>query len=130
MAKRLSNGDGGEQAPPLNSTSRREAIETTCTKLYVLDREIERLIGEHVSELRGEKAKLKASLREDYQIPARLLQARYASYKLERAARDSGDTVTLDAIRELFDTLPVGGTVDLVDALGRGGGAEEARAAF
>jgi hypothetical protein len=46
-----------------------------------------------------------------------MFTARYYSYKIEREAAANGDQVTMDVIRELYEVLPVGGTVDLVEAV-------------
>lgn len=118
MAERL--GKDTDATREHNVKARKDAISEGLEKLYQLDRQIAALMEKHIAGPREDKNKIKADLREAYQIPAALLQARYASYKLERFAEESSDDTTLDIIREMFDALPVGGSVDLVEAAERG----------
>lgn len=99
-----------------NVKARKDAISESMEQLYKLDAQIAAAIEKHVKPFRDDKAAIKERLRDDYQIPAKLLNARYASYKLERFAEEAQDHTTLDVIREMFDALPVGGMVDLVEA--------------
>lgn len=102
-----------------NSQTRKEALCSALEQLYRLDIEIAAFLRNHVKALREEKSEIKSRLREDFQMPAALVAARYASYRLERTAEDAQDETTLDAIREMYLALPVGGMVDLVSAVER-----------
>lgn len=93
-----------------------DAIIKACEGLYRADKAIDAAIEKHIADLRQDKADIKKKMRETYQIPAKLLQARYATYRLEQQAIDAGDDATLDTIRLLHRALPVGGSVDMVRA--------------
>lgn len=98
-----------------NVAARRDAITKACEELYQLDVLIARATETHVKLHREAKTDIKSRLKEDYNITANVLAARYAPYKLERMAQDGSDDKTLDVIRELFDALPIGGMLDLVN---------------
>lgn len=102
-----------------NSQTRKEALCSALEQLYQLDIEITAILRSKVKALREEKSEIKSRLREDFQMPSALVSARYTSYKLERIAEDAHDETTLDAIREMYLALPVGGMVDLVSAVER-----------
>ena len=108
-----------------NAKARADVIVESFKRLYELDREIKVLTEDHLKELKDEKSDIKARLREDFGMTARLVQARYGLYRVEREAEDASDNVTLDAIHELFEVLPVGGMVDLVSAIDRAKSPEE-----
>jgi cysteinyl-tRNA synthetase len=114
MAERLNseNATSGH-----NSKSKLTVIRESMERLYRLDAEIDELIEEHIKELREQKTEIKTKLREEFNMPAKLIQARYASYRLERAAEESHDNQTLEAIREMFRALPIGGQGDFMNAL-------------
>jgi hypothetical protein len=100
-----------------NTKHRQEQIAKGIDLIYRIDQEIADLTAAHLKDLREDKSAIFKRLREDYQMPAPLMRARYAAYKLERAAIESEDDVTLDAIHEMFDILPVGGQGSLMPGL-------------
>lgn len=120
MAKRGSAEDSTVlPGPGSNSKARGEIIIESFERLYKLDAEIDRVIEQEVQGFRDEKGTIKKKLREDLGMPSPLVQARYAAYRMERAAEDASDDITMRAIRELYKVLPVGGQVDLVDVMQR-----------
>ncbi len=116
-AENVSKESNGGAIAGHNAKARQAVIADSLERLYKLDAEIDELIEEYIKELRDEKSDIFERLREDFGMPSKLVRARYASYKIERAAEVANDGVTLDAIRELYQVLPVGGQVDLVEAM-------------
>jgi len=116
MAKTLSS-----QQPTVTSThnskARGDAILEGLAETWEIDRKIEEIIAEEIADLRERKSEIKKKLREAYQITAPLFQARYQAYKLEQKAISGEDNATLDAIREMFELAPVGGQVNMLDAM-------------
>lgn len=129
MAKKLtgsSNGKANGAAGAASSSqgankghnvkARDEAIREAMEAHYQKDKEIERLIAEHLADLRQDKRDIKKRMAKDYEISATMFNARYAPYRIERKARDNGDDTVADALKELWQACPPGGTVDLVAA--------------
>lgn len=112
-----------------NSKARADVIRESLDRLYQLDSEIDDIIAAEIKELRDEKSEIKTRLRDDFNMPAKLVMARYAAYRMERKAIASADDKTLDAIRELYSIAPVGSQMDLVDAIERAGGNTPAQTA-
>jgi hypothetical protein len=100
-----------------NSGERAAAIADGLREMYALDGEIAAIVERDIKELRASKSAIKDSLRERFNLTSRMIQARYYSYKIEREAVEASDDLTLQAIRELYEVLPVGGTVDLIEAV-------------
>ena len=95
-----------------------DAIVDGFAEMYQLDRQIDALIERHIRPLREKKSEVKRILREGYNMPAKLVSARYTGYVIERTAEDAGDSATQDTIRMLYEALPVRGVVDLIQATG------------
>jgi len=100
-----------------NVMHRKEQIAKSLERLYQLDREIADIVAGEIKGLREDKAEIRKQLKEDFNMPGKLVNARYAAYKLERLAEDTKDEVTLDAIREMFSYVPVGGQGSLMPGL-------------
>ena len=101
-----------------NIGNRRDEITAALKQLYALDCEIAALTEEHLKDLRADKSDIKKSLRERFQLTAKVIQARYYSYRIERDAERANDGVTLDAIRELHEALPIGGQASFLAPIG------------
>lgn len=101
-----------------NSRARGDTLKSSLERLYQADREIAALIeSSGIAELRAEKSDIFKVLRDDFQMPSALVRARYTAFRFERAAEDGQDDITADAIREMFELVPIGGMVDMMDAL-------------
>lgn len=103
-----------------NVKARKDAIRDCFAQMYELDKQIAAAIEKYVKPFRDSRNDVKKKLREDYEIPNDIIMARYKGYALERFAEEAQDDTTLDAIREMFEALPIGGMVDLVEAAERG----------
>lgn len=120
MARNLSEAAaaGASSNPSANNEhnvkARKDAINESLEAMYKLDCKIKAATEKHVKPHRDAVADIKSKLKSDYQITAEVIKARFVPYRLERRAQDAEDWTTLDAIRESFDHLPVGGHVDLV----------------
>ncbi|HEX6959313.1 MAG TPA: Rmf/CrpP family protein [Ferrovibrio sp.] len=102
-----------------NAKARGEVIKQSFERMYQIDREIHELIeSSGIRDLRAEKSDIKKRLREDFNMPNAIVMARYTGYRMERAAEEASDEITMDAIRELYATVPVGRTPDFGDAAG------------
>ncbi len=112
-----------------NSKARADVIRESLDRLYELDSEIDAIIEAEVKDLRTEKSEIKTRLREEFNMPAKLVTARYAAYRMERKAIASADDKTLDALRELFSVSPPGSQVNMLDALAEAGGHTPAQTA-
>lgn len=99
-----------------NLVSRKEAIDDALKQVYALKKDIKEALAEHVKPLREEVDEIKSNLAEDYNLPKRVFNARYASYEIEADAIASKDDITLDAMRELYEAAPVGEQMDWVKA--------------
>lgn len=104
-----------------NADARKEAIRDALERTYQLDRRIEALMEEHIEPLRAEKRDIKKRMKDQYDVPTKRFNGRYAQYREERRAIENEDDTTLDAIRELYDVAPVGQQMDWIDAVGGGG---------
>lgn len=119
---RRRNGHDSEPGPgPADATrehnagARKEAINKALEAMFQADQRAAAAIETHVQPYRQAKSDAKKVLREDYGISNEVIAARYAAYKVERQAELEGDEATQDLIREMWEALPVGGSVDLVD---------------
>jgi hypothetical protein len=112
-----------------NVSNRQRCIVDSFKEMYGLDREIDAMTERHLKGLRERKSELKARLRDDFGMPAKLVNCRYAAYRLERAASEGGDNITLDVIKEMFEILPVGQSVNFLDALDAAGESGQSGAA-
>lgn len=118
MAAKLKNDSEPGEGDTLSVAARRDVIIKSFKEMYALRLKIAAAMEKHVAPLRADVNAIKAKLRNDYSMPAKLVSARFASYELERLAEDGDDDITLDTIREMYELLPIGGTVDLVEAAG------------
>lgn len=100
-----------------NVKHRHDTIESCLEALYQEDKAIEAAIAEHIQAHRDEKQEVKKRLREDLNLTTQVINARYAIYKLQRKAAEQDDEMTLDTLRELFEISPIGGQVNMMDAL-------------
>jgi hypothetical protein len=107
-----------------NVKSRDAAIADAMESLYKSDKEIRAALEKHVTPHREDKTAVKKKLREDYELTTDVINARYASYKIERKAEENGDDATIDNLREMFRATPVGGSVNFIDAMQQGAAAE------
>ncbi len=106
MAERL--GSEAEDATRQhNVQARTEAIQKGLEEIYQLKKKIKAAIKKHVKDHRNAITDIKTKLREDYQMPAKLLNARLVSYELERFAVESGNEATQDAIKKMYEAAPV-----------------------
>lgn len=96
-----------------NARARRDAITDGFSEIFKLRQQIAAAIEKHVKPLRDHVNDIKQNLREDYELPGKALNVRYAAYELQRSAELDGDESMQDAIRELWDALPIGGSLDL-----------------
>jgi hypothetical protein len=120
MAKNIAKeaGSGSDHATKHhNVKARAEAFKESMERMYRLDQDIAAILTESVKPLRDDKAEIKSTLREDYNVTATAFNARYHAYKFERKAKEAGDDASLDMLRELFEASPVGGQVNFMDAL-------------
>lgn len=119
MAKKLTSEEAGDghATKHHNVKARAEAFKESMERMYRLDQDIAALMEEHIKPLREDKAEIKSKLREDYNVTATVFNARFNAYKCERKAREGGDDATLDTLRELFESTPVGGQTDFMNAL-------------
>jgi hypothetical protein len=111
-----SNTEGLGTTAGHNAQARTEAMQKAFAEMYACDEQIEAAIEKYVKPYRESKSDTKARMKDEYGIPPKLLNARYNAYKIERDAAKAQDDATVDIIRELYDALPIGGIVDLVDA--------------
>lgn len=93
---------------------RGEQIAKSLERMYQIKAKIAKLTEEHLADLRADFSNIKKKLREDYNMPSKLVNARFVTYSLERQAQDGHDDITLDAIREMFEYVPVGGQGSLI----------------
>ena len=103
-----------------NVKHRTDTIASCMEALYQEDKAIKAALEEHVTPHREEKTAIKKRLREDLNLTTPVINARYATYKLERQAQDQDDETTLDLLKELFEITPVGTQVSMMDALDGG----------
>lgn len=117
MAKKITDADPAIQDPKHNVKNRETLIRNSMEQLYQEDLAIEAALDTHIRPHREEKGEIKARLRNDLELTTAVINARYSVYKLQRKAEQNDDANTQDLIRELFDIVPLGGTVDMIDAL-------------
>lgn len=98
-----------------NVRARRDAITESFDEIYKLRMQAAAALEKHVKPLRDHVSDIKKRLREAYELPAKAINARYAAFELLRLAENGGDDAMQDAIRELFEALPIGGTLNLAD---------------
>lgn len=103
-----------------NVKARADFFAQACEDIYQLDQKIADIVDAEIRDLREGKQDIMRILREEYHIPAVIFRARYYAYKIERKANDAKDNATLDVIKELFDSLPIGEIIEIMDE-----GAEE-----
>jgi ribosome modulation factor len=100
-----------------NMSNRARVIAESFDEMYDLDIKIRDLTEKHLKDLRIRKNEIKGKLRDDFGLTAKMVGTRYASYRVEREAYESGDETVLDMIKELFAATPIGGQVDMLHAL-------------
>lgn len=118
MPRKRNGSEPDDATLQSNIGNRRDEITSGLKRLYALDCEIAALTEEHLKDLRAEKSDIKKSLRERFNLPATVVQARYYSYRIERDAERTNDGITLDAIRELHEALPIGGQANFLGPIG------------
>ena len=122
MAKQLtSESESGNEnvSAQHNVKHRNETIGKCLEQLYQEDKAIAAALEEHVTPHRQQKTEIKKRLREEIQLTTEVINARYATYKLERKAMDNGDDTTIDTLREMYAIAPIGTQLDLVDGLNK-----------
>lgn len=112
------DGDASVGGSIRNSTSREQAMTDALERIYLLKKREREIIQDAVQGIRDSIGDIKKALREDYNVTNQVLQARLYSYTLERRAAESGDQITLDAIKEMFKVAPVGTSVRIDDVVG------------
>jgi len=105
-----------------NMGNRKDTVIDAFQRMYALRRQIKEIIDSDVKPLREEVSDIKAMLLDRFNMPAKLVNLRYTAYEAERRAVEAGDEVTQDAIRELFEILPVTGQGSFAPALDALGG--------
>ena len=100
-----------------NVKDRRATIMSSMKRLYAIDQEIAAIVEDEIKDLREERSDIKKMLRETFQITSAVVNARYHSYRLEQKAIEGDDGPTQDAIREMFEALPVGGQGSLLPGM-------------
>lgn len=123
--RRKKKGADGSTEPSVNQEAtrnhnvgeRRDALAAALKGVYELDAEIAGIIEAEVKPLREDKSAITTSLRERFNITAKVFRARYYAYRLEREAEAANDEITQDAIRELFEVCPVTGQGSFAQAL-------------
>ncbi len=114
------SGDGPEDAaeaqPPAGNghnsdrAKRLEAEDAAIAKWCALQDQEDKLIEKHLDPIRKKKAKLKADLKAEYEIPVEAFNARAALRRIELRGEDE---VVL-AMRELLEATPMGKNIDFV----------------
>lgn len=118
-------GKAGHEAPTVtathNSQARSDALAEALEELYALDQRIAEIVEDQIKDLRDAKSEIKAGLYENYGMRAKLVQARYAIYRMQKDAIARKDDITLDAISEAFRVLPPGEQGSLLPGLDKAG---------
>lgn len=123
MAKNIADADGEQKPTSENVTAthnvehRKEVIRKSLEEVASTDDEIERLTALHIAPLREANSKVRKRLREDFGMPAKVFNSRYALYRMERRAIRSEDGPTLDALQEMMEIAPPGTQLDWLDAV-------------
>lgn len=114
---RVSEAERAEAEERANvKRARLEAFDEALSEWVQLQNKEDALLEKHIAPIRDKKAKLKARLKADYDIPTEAFNARAALRRIELKA--GNDEVVL-AVNELFEATPVGESVDLEAALAR-----------
>lgn len=98
-----------------NSAARAKAIDEALQDFYELQKKEDALLLKHIEPIRKKKAKIKADLKSEYEIPTKSFNARAALYIIER---DDEPEIVL-AVNEMFAATPVGHNIDLVELAAR-----------
>ena len=115
--------DSGNAAHSVSN--RKDAIEEAFQECYRLDTEIEAIVEREVKPLRQEKGEVKSKLAADFELSKKAFNLHYAHWKAGQQARQRGDDAMLSTLQELHDILPIGGQLDLVDAIGKADSAQK-----
>lgn len=114
--------DGADDAPGEghNSQSKRDAAwARILPAARSLDEKIDALMKLHITPLREDRNELWSELANDFNVPTKVRNARYANYRIEMDAIDKGDDLTLASLHEAYKATPVGGTVNMLDVIKR-----------
>ena len=117
MARKLTpeSADGVTKAH--NVQHRKEQIREALAKTWVADKAIKAASDKHLAPYREDKSKIKERLRDDLNINSKSFNAIYAPYKLQQQAIEAKDEITLDMLHEMFEAAPIGGEINMVDAI-------------
>lgn len=94
-----------------NASDRDKALAAAIERDCDLQDQEDALMAKWIEPIRKKKAKNKADLKSEYDIPTQSFNARAALRRIERS--EDNDEVVL-ATQALFDALPVGHNLDLV----------------
>jgi len=120
MANKLSEETGEGTSQSHNVEHRTKQISDALGELYLADQRIQASLAKHVEPDREVKRDIKAKLREDLNLPTKLLNARYNAYRIQRQAAEAQDESSMDLLRELFEITAPGEQVSMMSALDDG----------
>jgi hypothetical protein len=100
-----------------NVEARAVALRKAFDDIFQTEAEIDRQVATHVAPLREHRTEAWKNLKNDVNMDSKVLRAHYAQYKMARAAQESGANDVLDDMREAFQALHHGQTLDWVAAV-------------
>lgn len=107
-----------ETGPELhNVESRAQRIRDGFAEIYDQEREIAAEEERTMQPLKKARTKMWRNLKKDVDIPRKTLELEYKQYKLARQAVDDELDGTLDDMREVFEALHPGQSVDWVSVV-------------
>lgn len=117
------NGNGSapetENGPRIghNVEARAVALRKAFDDIFQTEAEIDRQVNTHVAPLREHRTEAWKNLKNDVNMKPAVLRAQYAAYKMARQAHEAGANDVLDDMREAFQALHHGETLDWVAAV-------------
>lgn len=93
-----------------NSEQRATALDEALEEFCELQSEEDDLLEKYIAPIREKKNRVKARVKQDYEIPTKAFNARAALRLIEKA---DDDEVVL-AVNEMFKATPVGHNLDLI----------------
>lgn len=100
-----------------NVDARRAAMRSAFDDIYQTEAEIDRQVATHVQPLREHRTEAWKNLKNDVNMKPAVLRAEYNRYKMARKAHEEGAHDVLDDMREAFNALHQGETLDWVAAV-------------
>lgn len=93
-----------------NVGEREKAITKAVKELYSLQCSVETAVEKYVAPYRDDMKAVRQRLRDEFQVPGKVINARLAVYRLEKGTEDSAA-----ATQEVFKAMPVGTQFTLFD---------------